>query len=270
MAMTPRLLPIVVALVASIAVAGAAEPDDARRAQAAALVKSGDLAGALALYDALTQAGSTDPTLYGEAIRTAQAAEDFRRNAVYRERQLKIDPDNFRVRQVIPILYRVAGDEANAGRSRGELIAFWKAATDPAIRAQPSFTIDRYEVGRWVVIVNECFEIAGTFGVGYQFNVLLAKSGAWTPADLRSVIVLEHDQLAGRLQHQADTPDTPIRPSLDVYEAGTHKTLQFFDADPAYPALREIVRHYVSANAALVDRGPVSGAAVTCATASRP
>jgi hypothetical protein len=264
--MTSSFLPLLAALVAGAGITAAADPGDARRDQAAALVDAGDLARALALYDALTEAGSTDPTLYGEAIQAARAAEDFRRDAVYRERQLKIDPDNFRVRQVIPILYRVAGDEANARRSRDELIAYWQAATDPAVRAQPMFSIDRYEVGRWVIVVNECFEVAGTFGVGYQFNVLLARNGPWTPADLRSVLVLEHDQLAGRILQRREKPDAPLRPTLDVYEAGTHKTLQVFDADPTYPELRELVGRYVAANAALIDRAPVADAAVTCAT----
>ncbi|HLX14794.1 MAG TPA: hypothetical protein VKS24_06260 [Bradyrhizobium sp.] len=158
-----------------------AQNGDARREQARSFANSGKLSEALSIYDELTSSGSRDLTLYAEATRTAAAAQDMRRAAIYRERRLKIDPDDYNTRSTISLAYQLAGDEAEARRSRDEFRAFWKASTDPKVRAQPSLVIDRFQAGPWTIYAVECMEIAGDYGGRLHVRCVGAAGSSFAP-----------------------------------------------------------------------------------------
>ena len=259
-----------IAVVGLMVSSATAQEDGVRRQQARSFATSGKLAEALKIYDELTASGSSDLTLYTEATRTAAAAQDMRRGAVYRERHLKIDPNDYNIRSIIPFAYRMAGDEAEAARSREEVRAWWKASTDPNIRAQSSIVIDRFRAGIWTVYVVECMEIAGDFGVGYMFDVWGPKTPPLPPeeraANHRERIVLEHNRLDQKVLSQLNQQDAPIHPTLDLLSAEGHATLKWFDSEPTYPVLRDVVGQYVANDKGLATRPPMGNAwsRITC------
>jgi hypothetical protein len=256
--------------VVGLMVSSATAQEDDRRQQARALATSGKLVEALTIYDELTSTGSSDLTLYTEATRTAAAAQDMRRGAIYRERRLKIDPNDYTTRFTIPLAYRLAGDEVEARRSREEFRAWWKASTDPGVRAQSSLVIDRFKVGPWTVYAVECMEIAGDFGVGYMFDVWGPKAPPLPPeeraANHRERIVLEHNRLDQKILSELKQQDAPIHPTLDLLSAEGHATLKWFDSEPTYPALRDAVSQFVANDKGLAARPPMGNAwsRITC------
>ncbi len=262
----------VVALMAVslIASSAAAQDDGVRREQARSFATSGKLAEALAIYDELTSSGSSDLTLYTEATRAAAAAQDMRRGALYRERRLKVDPNDFNARSTVPLAYRLAGDEAEARRSREEFRAYWKASTDPNVRAQPQLVIDRFRVGPWTVYAVECMEIAGDYGVGYMFDVWGPKVPPLPPeeraANHRERIVLEHNRLDQKVLSELKHEDAPMHPTLDLLSGNGHATLKWFEGEPAYSVLREAVSQFVANDKELASRPPMGNAwsRITC------
>ena len=91
--------------------------------KARSLAAAGQLTEALSIYDDLTASGSLGTALYLEARDAAKGARDMRRFAIYGERQLKIDPDNYELRQSFSMGHQLAGDDAAAERSRMEFIS---------------------------------------------------------------------------------------------------------------------------------------------------
>jgi hypothetical protein len=248
----------------------AAQEGSVRREQARTFAASGNFVEALSIYDELTSSGSSDLTLYTEAAHAAAAAQDMRRGAIYRERRLKIDPNDYNTRFTIPLAYRLAGDETEARRSREEFRAWWKASTDPSVRAQPSLVIDRFKVGPWTVYAVECMEIAGDYGVGYMFDVWGPKAPPLPPeeraANHRERIVLEHNRLDQKIMSELKQENAPMHPTLDLLSAQGHATLKWFDSEPAYPALREAVTQFVANDKGLAARPPMGNAwsHITC------
>lgn len=260
-------LTVVVGLMISSA---ASQEAGDRRQQARSFASSGKLSEALSIYDELTSSGSRDLTLYTEATNAAAAAQDMRRSAVYRERRLKIYPNDYNARSTIPLAYRLAGDEAEARRSRDEFRAFWKASTDPKIRAQASLVIDRFQAGSWTVYAVECMEIAGDYGVGYMFDVWGPKVPPLSPeervANHRERIVLEHNRLDQKILSELKQRDVPMHPTLDLLSAEGHATLKLFDREPTYAAIRDAVSQFVANDKNLATRPPMGNAwsQITC------
>jgi len=266
-----RVMALALIGIVVVAVCPAAAQDDGiRRQQARSLATSGKLGEALSIYDELTKSGSNDLTLYTEASRTAAAAQDMRRGAVYRERRLKIEPNDYTTRSTIPLAYRLAGDEVEARRSREEFRAWWKVSTDPEVRARSSLVIDRFQAGPWTVYAVECMEIAGDYGVGYMFDVWGPKAPPLPPeereANHRERIVLEHNRLDQKILSELKHEDAPMNPTLDLLFANGHATLKWFDSEPAYPALRDAVSQFVASDKALATRPPFgnSWSRITC------
>jgi hypothetical protein len=269
-----RLL-FVISLIATCWIGGSAAAEDGvdpRRVQAQSLVSSGKPAEALPIYDELTAAGSSDPALYSEASRAAAAAHDMRRVAVYLERNINTHPYNYILRHILPFAWRIAGDEAQAQRSREAYIGYWKASTDPTLRSSRSFRIDRFSAGNATVEVYQCVEIAGPLGVGYAFEIFAPANPPADPNALaqaqRQRIVLEHDRNVQEfLAKQLNKPDV-VRPSLDLLSPGTHTTLRWFDAEPDYPTIRDIVAQYVASETDLPSKPPMGNAwaGLTCLT----
>lgn len=266
-----------VSVIAAMAVATSAMAQtggDPRRDQARSLAASGNFAEALKLYDNLTAAGSTDVALYTEATRAAVGAHDLRRAAVYAERRMKIDPNDYNTHAFVPLAYRLGGDEAEAKRTRAEFVSYWKASTDPKVRSQSLFLIDTFRAGPWTVNALQCFEIGGDFGVGYVFDVWGPKAPPLPPdqvaANYRERIVLEHNRLDKKMASEIAGRDVPVRPTLDVLRAGGHATLKWFDGEPPYATLRDIVEQYVANDTDLAIKPPIGGTwnRITCRPAS--
>jgi hypothetical protein len=256
--------------------AAQAQPTEqsSRRDQARALAASGKLQEALSIYDGLTARGSKDPTLYAEARHAARDAHDMKRIAIYAERQIAIDPDDFGTRQLIAMAYRVAGDEANAQRSVAEFTSYWKASKDPQIRSKPFLLIDSFRAGTFTVNVIQCLELGGDFGVGYIFDVWGPKALPLPPEELaanhRARIVLEHNRIDQRIKSELTHTDAPVTPTLDALDGAGHKTLQWFKDEPAYAVIRGMVERYVANDKGLAARTPMksSWTRITCQPAS--
>jgi len=268
-----RMIAVVIVATCWIGASVAAEEGaDPRRAQAQSLVAAGKPAEALPIYDELTAAGSTDSSLYNEASRAAVAAHDMRRGATYIERKIKLEPNNYVLRYLMPFAWRMAGDEARAQRAGEDFIAYWKTSTDPILRSRRSFRIDQFSAGNATVEVEQCIEIAGPLGVGYMFEIFAPANPPPSPAELaqthRERIVLEHDRAVHELlAKQLNKPDV-VRPSLDLLSPAGHVTLKWFDAEPDYASLREIVAKYVAGEQDLASKPPMGNAwaGLTCLT----
>jgi hypothetical protein len=261
-----------IAMCSTAALAAAENGADSRREQAQSLVATGKPAEALPLYDELTAAASPDAALYKEALRAAAAAHDKRRTAIYFERQAKAAPDDFVLQSLIAYAWRMAGDEAEARRAGADFIVYWKASTNPALRARPFFRIDQFGTGNATVTVYQCVEVAGKLGVGYLFDIatptIPPPPPGESPLTPRQRIVLEHDRAVQELlAKQLNKPDV-VRPSLDLLSPGQHATLRWFDAEPDYLAVRDIVGKYVVSEGDLASKPPMGNAwaGLTCTT----
>jgi hypothetical protein len=274
------LLVLVVCAVSQALPATAADKQDpsvgdARRAQARALTAASKFDQALPLYDDLTASGSTDISLYVEAVQAAAAAHDMRRGAVYRERRLKVDPNDYLTRAIIPVAYRLAGDDAAAERSISDFIAYWKASKDPQVRSKPLLMIDQFRAGPWTVNVLQCMEIGGDFGVGYMFDVWGPKAPPLPPGEMeanhRERIVLEHNRLDQKIASEMSHQQAPMHPSLDALSANKHRTVQFFASEPSYAMMRNIVSADIQNDKDLATEAPLGGAwgKITCQTADK-
>ena len=88
-------------------------PDDKlrepRRATALAATQQGRPEQALPIYDTLTALEHVDPQVFQEAHQAAMRAHDFRRSAIYGERQLSSAPNNFPVMEQIAFSYHMSG-----------------------------------------------------------------------------------------------------------------------------------------------------------------
>jgi hypothetical protein len=266
---------IVASVIVTCWVSGAAatEQGDAdRRQQAQALVTSGKPAEALPIYDELTAAGPSDPSLYSEASRAASAVHDMRRVATYIERASKAEPDNFVLPSLVVLVWRQAGDEAKAQEAARNYIAYWKASTNPILRGHPLFKIDRFSTGNASVEVQQCVEIGGKLGVGYVFDIFSPAGAPQSPGNPepahRQRIVLEHDRAVQELlAKQLNKPDV-VRPSLDLLSPDAHVTLKWFDKEPDYLTLRAIVVKYVTDEGDLSTKPEMgkSWSGLTCMT----
>ena len=262
------------AMAMALAVSASAQGgNSARREQARALTTAGNAAEALKIYDDLTGTRSTDVSLYMEATRAATGAHDFRRAAVYTERLVAVDPGNYGARVFVPLAYRLAGDESEALRARKEFAAYWKGSADPQVRSKPFLTIDTFRAGNWSVNVIQCLEIGGDFGVGYIFDVWGPKAPPMPPEELaanhRERIVLEHNQLDQKIASEMAHHEVPIRPTLDALSGTGHSTLKWFDGEPSYAVIRDIVGPYIANDKALATQTPMGNnwGRITCQTA---
>lgn len=247
------------------------------RKQAQSLATSGKLSEALAVYDKLTASGAADASLYDEARAVAMRAGDIRRVAVYAERQLKVDPHNGRLRELVAVAYQVANDDKNAQRAREEYLAYWKASTDPKVRSQPLFMIDSFKAGAFTVNVLQCTEIGGDFGVGYMFDIWGPKAPPLAPSEAaanhRGRIVLEHNQMTRRVMSELSKKEVPVMPTLDALYNDAHVTVQRFADEPPYAMLRRIVAKYVANDQRLNTSPSFSGARLAqiyCLPANAP
>jgi len=247
-----------------------ADTPDPRREHAKSLAASGNQKDALALYDVLTASGSSDTTLYIEAIAIAKASGDMKRVGLYGERQIRIDPGNQQIRALIPVAYQVAGDQADAQRARQEYVAYWKASTDPTVRAKPFFMIDSFRVGLYMVNVLQCSEIAGNFGVEYMFDIIGPSEVPLAPTELlanhRERFVVEHDLIAQKVALELGGDQPKVAATLDLLSAPNQALLRMFAKEPTYPELRELVAQNVASDASLATKPPMNGAwgRVTC------
>ncbi|TAI65815.1 hypothetical protein CWO89_11555 [Bradyrhizobium sp. Leo170] len=253
----------------------AEENIESRRAQARALAAAGKPAEALPIYDDLTLSGSLDSALYKEATQAAAAAHDMRRVPLYMERRVKADPSDYTTRSIIALAWRVAGDEAQAKRSREDYLAFWRASTDPRVRAIPFLAIDQFSAGDSTVYAYQCVEVAGDFGVGYMFEVYTPMGPPLPLTEAiknhRQRIVLEHNKMTQKVLSELNKRDGPPVPTLDLLTPDRHATLQMFDGEPDYPMLRDIVAKYVANEQDLASKPPMGRAwnHIRCLTESK-
>lgn len=259
-----------VGVLAIIASAAAQDGEASQRDQARSLAASGNLADALKIYDDLTASGSSEIALYNEAKQAAIAAHDLRRAAVYSERRIKIDPQDYETRTFIPLAYRVAGDEKEAARAREDFIAYWKASSDPNVRSKPFLLIDMFRAGAWSVHVIQCTEIGGDFGVGYIFDIWGPKALPLPPEQLaenhRGRIVLEHNRMDQKIMSEIEHKESPIKPTLDALFANQHVTLKWFGEEPPYGVIRDVVGSYVANDKEIAAKAPLGNSwrGLTC------
>jgi hypothetical protein len=242
----------------------AEENTNSRLEQARSLVTSGRPAEALPIYDELTSIESTDLNLLKEAGRVAIAARDHRRIAMYLERRLHADPSDFGARSAVAAAWRDAGDETQAKRSREDYVAYWKTSTDPKVRGTPFLVIDHFRTANATVMVEQCLEIAGDFGVGYVFNIYAPLGPPLSQDEVlknyRQRIVLEHNKTTQKVLSELKHQEVPPVPTLDLLMPTGHRTLKFFDAEPDYETIRDIVGKFVESEGDLSSRPPMSGA----------
>lgn len=104
-------------------------------------------------------------------------------------------------------------------------------------------------------------EIAGDFGVGYMFDVWGPKAPPMSPeeraANHRERIVLEHNRLDQRVLSELQHENAPMHPSLDALSGAGHATLKWFDREPTYTAVRDIVNQSVANDKELASKPPV-------------
>lgn len=246
-----------------VAPVSAQDTGDFQRNQARSLVQAGNFTEAFKIYDDLTNTGSAEAALYAEATRAAIDGHDMRRAAIYAERRLNVDPNDLNTHEFVPLAYRLAGDEAEARRARDEFQSYWKSSADEKVRAKPFLMIDTFRAGPWTVSVLQCMEIGGNFGIGYIFDVWGPQAPPLPSDQLaenhRRRIVLEHNRIDQQVSSELSHKDAPLRPTLDVLSATGHATLKWFDDEPAYATIRDIVGHYVANEKNLANEPPLGG-----------
>ena len=237
-------------LMVSIACASSSEPPatpNDKQLAAQQMVKEGHPELSLPIYDELTLIGSNEPKLYQDAVVAATGARDFRRAALYGERRLQVDPDDFAARERLAFSYHMAGDVEAFNKARASAFQYRLSTNDPRIVSN-RLMIDLFDVGNFRVFTQECYKRAGPLRIKYRFDVRERDPNAPGGMSLRSYLVLENRESDDEIAKEHGD----IRPRffLDAFEnnKSVHKTIQPFIGEPSYDVVKARVAQYLQDN----------------------
>ena len=85
-------------------------------------------------------------------------------------------------------------------------------------------------------------------------------------ANHRERIVLEHNRLDQKILSELKHEDAPMHPTLDALFANGHATLKWFDGEPSYPVIHDLVSQYVADDKDLASKAPIGNtwSRITC------
>jgi hypothetical protein len=218
------------------------------RTKAQAFLQQGHPELALPIYDELTATGSKDGQIYQDAVATATRARDFHRAALYGERQLQIEPENFDVRERLALSYHLAGDVDGFKKARDSAFRYRLSTTDPRIVSN-RLIFDFFDLGDLRVFTQECYKSAGPLRIKYRFDIFERNSTAPSGQTLRSYIVLENPEVDDKVAQEL-TGDKSPHFSLDAFEESktVHRTIQPYIGEPSYEAVKSRVAQYLRDN----------------------
>jgi hypothetical protein len=231
------------------------------RAKAQAFVQQGHPELALPIYDELTATGSKDVQIYQDALAAATGARDFHRAAVYGERQLLVEPDNFAVRERLAFSYHLAEDVDGFNKARDSVFRYRLSTTDPRILSN-RLIFDFFDLGGLRVFAQECYKSVGPLRIKYRFDIFERNSNAPGGQTLRSYIVLENPEADDKIAQEL-TGDTRPHFSLDAFEENktVHKTIQPYIGEPSYEAVKSRVAQYLQDNKIITSSSAPAGRA---------
>ncbi len=215
------------------------------RSNALAAMQQGHPELALPLYDALTAQSAIDPQIFQEAHLAAMRAHDFRRSALYGERQLSTDPSNFGVMEQIAFAYHMAGDGANFDKAKERAFQYRLSTNDPKLVSN-RLLFDYFQAGTARVFVNQCYKAAPPLRIKYRFDVMDPSPNAPGGQVLREFLVLENAEADDKIAQEI-SGDTRPHFSLDAFENNrtVHKTIQPFIGEPTYETVKARVAQYL-------------------------
>jgi len=218
------------------------------RAKAQVFMQQGHPELALPIYDALTATGSKDVQIYQDALTAATRARDFRRAALYGERQLLVEPDNFAVRERLAFSYHLAGDVDGFNKARDSAFRYRLSTTDSRILSN-RLVFDFFELGGLRVFTQECYKSAGPLRIKYRFDIFELNSNAPSGQTFRSYVVLENPEKDDKIAQEL-TGDTRPHFFLDAIEENktVHKSIQQYIGEPSYEVVKSRVAQYLRDN----------------------
>jgi len=200
---------------------------------------------ALPIYDSLTLQSPVEPQVFQEAHLAAMRAHDFQRSALYGERQLSIDPGNFRVMEEIAFAYHMAGDANNFDKAKERAFQYRLSTTDPKILSN-RLLFDYFLVGSIRVFSHQCYKAAPPLRIKYRFDIMDPAPNAPGGQTLRAFLVLENPEADDKVAQEL-TGDTRPHFSLDAFENNrtVHKTIQPFIGEPPYEIVKARVAQFL-------------------------
>jgi hypothetical protein len=210
------------------------------------------------------QAPAPDPERAAAMARVKDAfrQHDFKQ-AIAAEREWATrHPTDLEFREIEPLLYHLAGDEAGWEQARRDLVATWARIRDtapPPPRA--GFPIDIMKLNdQYQMLVQQCYERGGTFGVLYKFALVGKDNRTAAFFDVESADV---DNEISRLKGQG-----PVF-TLDYNRPNYHETAAIMKALPDYQELRRRVLAYIANPNPISASNPKGMATYGCEFAPR-
>lgn len=154
----------------------------------------------------------------------------------------------------VPMLYREAGDEANAVRATDQLKQQWQTRPERARTPPPAamLALERFKVGDYNVFALECLEQTGRFRIGRIFNIDAQPDGKPLKGeDVLMRIVVEHETFTAQAMKDLGKGDGTPKPTLDGFVGDMHMTLAYFEVEPSYADLRARISGYLQAKPAI-------------------
>jgi hypothetical protein len=200
---------------------------------------------ALPIYDTLTALEHVDPQLFQEAHLAAMRAHDFRRSAMYGERQLSSAPNNFSVMEQVAFSYHMSGDLSNFELARDRVFKSRLSTTDMKIQSN-RLLFDYFGAGNARVFSNECYRADPPLRIKYRFDVMDPAPGTPAGQVLRGFLVLENLEADDRVAKELIGNARPVF-SLDAFEKDrtVHKTIQSYIGEPKYEMVKARVAQYL-------------------------
>lgn len=229
------------------------------RDKAKAFLRQGHPELALPIYDKLTATGSRDVQIYQDAFAAAMGAHDFHKAALYSERQLQIEPDNFAVIEALALPYHLAGDVDGFKRARDRAFRYRLTTTDPRILSN-RLLFDFFELDNLRVFANECYQADAPLRVKYRFDIHERDSTAPAGQVFRSYIVLENSEADDKVALEL-TGDKRPHFSVDAFEENktVHRTIQPYIGEPSYQVVKSRVAQYLREHKAVSSSSAPAG-----------
>lgn len=161
----------------------------------------------------------------------------------YFQKALQLSPDDPTVHGLLLQAYAQAGDKAHRDEQRAILRGYHTDGKHPEFSQIPAFLIETIPVGDKIIQATEFYEPNGDFHFYYRFNIFDNEG------HIVGFIALESDDADQALfaeKHPKQAASGERRFSLDGYSRAadghvSQALYSFFDGQPSYDALRDLV-----------------------------
>lgn len=199
------------------------------------LMQSHKFAEAIPLLEELKVVYPTETVFWNLGISASEIAENSKALQAWLAYR-NIAPDKWQGRAKLIQTYQALQDYSSRDRERNDLIALWKSGTDKELSSQTVFCREQFFYEGRKIIVLEYFNPTGSNKIIYSF-IALNNSGQQE----FKISLGNYDTINQIALELGERPKDVRLYHLDLYRQNLHETYKFFNGQPSYNEIRELV-----------------------------